>query len=183
MLIQKLKNEEKHADCTTSETGQITDNQLMKSVVISVVSILTCLLLLVGLTWCWFSDDVSSEMTITAGSFDVDINITINGAPDKAVLPCSVNTCEYKLENNQTYMVTIHHAGTAQSGFCHVYACVPDNTGVTHYVTPNIPKQNEEGNVGSCTFVITGFSSIKFVPSWGQPPEGANEIKDQIPTS
>ena len=51
-----------------------------KSLLLSVISLLLCFSMLIGTTWAWFTDSVTSgSNVITAGNLDIDVQYTLDG--------------------------------------------------------------------------------------------------------
>lgn len=173
---------------TTNEN--IADRAFVQSIAVSVVGILLCIVALCSATYAWFVADISSQNTISAAYFDLDVTVyditqivatqTVaegeNGTESQTtptlveVLPVSG---EYELKAGHSYqvMLTMSKAATASKGYCDVVVMANGAT----YRTETITNEGEK----SFQFVIQTESTIKiiFLPKWGeQPTEGVTTV-------
>ena len=74
---------------------KITEKAFSQSLIISVVSILLCLVALCSMTYAWFTTETSSSSnTLTSGSFDLDIIVSKvdDGAATASAIEAESNT-------------------------------------------------------------------------------------------
>ena len=94
---------------------KITEKAFSQSLIISVVSILLCLVALCSMTYAWFTaETTSSSNTLTSGSFDVTIAVS---KVENNVATASTGTIDpesntegkytYKLQQPGTYEITL----------------------------------------------------------------------------
>lgn len=80
---------------------KITEKAFSQSLIISVVSILLCLVALCSMTYAWFTaETTSSNNTLTSGSFDVTITVS---NVDDGVATASAIEAESNTEGKYTY--------------------------------------------------------------------------------
>jgi len=153
---------------------KITEKAFSQSLIISVVSILLCLVALCSMTYAWFTSETSSSSnTLMSGSFDVDI--TISKVEDD-VATASENRIEvsadgsYLLADPGTYTVTLQPTGEATvKGYCIVTIDGKDyKTGVIYnaemvddtYKNPTAPLKFQIDTDEADT-------TVKFEAHWG----------------
>ena len=95
---------------------KITEKAFSQSLIISVVSILLCLVTLCSMTYAWFTTETtSSSNTLTSGSFD--ITVSVKAQDDTLVTPTADG--KYILTSGEEYTVTLEPAQTATvKGYC-----------------------------------------------------------------
>ena len=95
---------------------KITEKAFSQSLIISVVSILLCLVTLCSMTYAWFTTETtSSSNTLTSGSFD--ITVSVKAQDDTLVTPTADG--KYILTSADEYTVTLEPAQTATvKGYC-----------------------------------------------------------------
>ncbi len=94
---------------------KITEKAFSQSLIISVVSILLCLVVLCSMTYAWFTaETTSSSNTLTSGSFD--ITVSMKDEDGTLVMP---EDGKYKLAQGKKYTVTLKPTQTATvKGYC-----------------------------------------------------------------
>ena len=100
---------------------KITEKAFSQSMIISVVSILLCLVALCSMTYAWFtSDTTSGNNTLKAGSFDVKVDIVnANDGVSTASETVLFEDGKYKLTKADTYTVILSTtADTTVKGYC-----------------------------------------------------------------
>lgn len=95
---------------------KITEKAFSQSLIISVVSILLCLVALCSMTYAWFTGSTSSgNNTLVSGSFDV--RVSVKAQDDTLVTPTADG--KYILTSGEEYTVTLEPAQTATvKGYC-----------------------------------------------------------------
>lgn len=98
----------------TPKHSKSTDENIMRLLLPSFVGIILCMVCLAGSTWAWFSTSVqTSPQTITAGNYDIKVDISPDPAPAEGG--------GYSLEPYHSYTVTLTASGTAPSGgYCKI---------------------------------------------------------------
>ena len=94
---------------------KITEKSFSQSLIISMVSILLCLVALCSITFAWFVGSTSSSNnTLVSGSFDV--TVSVKAQDDTLVTPIDG---KYNLTPGQKYTVTLEPTQTATvKGYC-----------------------------------------------------------------
>ena len=94
---------------------KITEKAFSQSLIISVVSILLCLVALCSMTYAWFTGSTSSgNNTLVSGSFD--ITVSVKAQDNTLVTPIDG---KYKLTPGKKYTVTLEPTQTATvKGYC-----------------------------------------------------------------
>lgn len=147
------------------DTKKLTDKAFSRLLLISVLSILVCIVCLCSATWAWFSAGTSSAgNTISSGKFalDVEIEDSTSVAVDLTESANGTYTCTLG-DADTTYTVTVRISAdsTATKGFCTV------KVGDESYYTVSI---NE--TMSSLTFYIQPTEAnmtVTFVSVWGFP--------------
>lgn len=156
-------------------SGKVSEAALSRSIAVSVIGILLCMICLVGTTWAWYSLSVesgSSDMTGANFDFTVVVTKTVEtngetggtGTTEPTVTTVEPDNGYYTVGNgeNAIYRVTLTEDGnnTTKNGFCLITVNGSDtNAGTPFYVT--IPE------AGHITLTITGQHSLKFTPVLG----------------
>ena len=89
----------------TSNDEKISEKAFSQSIIISVVSILLCIVMLCSLTYAWFTSETSSSSnTLMSGTFDVTINVykVIDGVATTSTIEAESNN-EGKYSNTLEY--------------------------------------------------------------------------------
>ena len=99
-----------------SKDEKITEKAFSQSLIISVVSILLCLVALCSMTYAWFSGETKSgNNTLVAGSFDVSVSVETEANVDLKPLEDG----NYKFESPGTYTVKLSPTDSATvKGYC-----------------------------------------------------------------
>lgn len=100
---------------------KITEKAFSQSLIISVLSILLCLVTLCSMTYAWFTaETTSSSNTLTSGSFDVDVNIVkADGVSATASEAVVFADGKYTLTESGIYTVTLKPTADATvKGYC-----------------------------------------------------------------
>ncbi len=130
----------------------------------SLLTICACTFCLCGMSWAWFSDSTSSNLSpIKSATYEV--TVTEN---NQQLQPADGI---YKIHTapNVEYTIFIEATGTAGKGYCVI------NLYDTTYYTEDIP------NDGTFTFTFTGSKNceLSICPLWGSyKPEGKNVIQN-----
>lgn len=162
---------------TTDE--KITEKAFSQSIIISVVSILLCIVMLCSLTYAWFSEDVSSNTNkLAAGHFSVTVDSVIRNedggiatANEESVLPDSSGV--YNLAKG-TYTVTLQLTGeTTVKGYCVV---VIDDKEYRTEVIVNEQTKNEVYHTPNAPFtfkikITEAEATVKIESRWGVPAD------------
>lgn len=164
-------------------TENIADKAFMQSIVVSVLGIVLCIVALCSATYAWFVADISSQNTISAAFFDLDVQVVQmpqsssiqtaavdEGEPAGSEPPATpapkvmtLNNGEYLLEAGYTYRVTltIPAAVTASKGYCDIFELAKGGIYRTEYIE----------NSGEKTFCFDIVANeqlrVVFVPKWG----------------
>ena len=156
---------------------KITEKAFSQSLIISVVSILLCLVALCSMTYAWFTaETTSSSNTLTSGSFDVTIAVSevedgVATTSAGTIYPVS-NTegkYTYKLQPG-TYEITLKLKDTATvKGHCvvtigtateqHTAAIIGDNTTNVENLAKTDPFKFK--------ITVTEETTVVLEPRWG----------------
>ena len=156
-------------DC---KDGKITEKAFSQSMIVSIASILLCIVMLCSLTYAWFNTGISSEKNkLEAGHFGIDIVSVILEETDIEVLPDDAGI--YTLEAEKTYKITLNPTvESTVKGYCLVLVngaeyrtdvIVNENTVSEAYPIPNAPFE---------FYIHTGEeSNVQIVARWGVPAD------------
>ena len=151
---------------------KITEKAFLQSTIISIVSILMCVVMLCSLTYAWFNESVqSSSNSITAGHFTAKVVSVVRTADKQAVSPNDSGI--YVLETGE-YAITLNVTDeTTSRGYCVV--TINDTVYCTEAIVNNRTK-NEIYNRVSAPFVfrirVTESSAdVKIESRWGIPAD------------
>ena len=153
---------------------KITDKAFSQSIIISVVSILLCIVMLCSLTYAWFTSETSSSSnTLMSGSFDV--KITVSKLEDGVA---SANAIEAESNNEGKYTYKLL-PGTYEISL----ALTEDSTVKGHcVVTIGIDTQHTDAIIGANTanvenaamtdpfkfkITVTAETTVFLEPRWG----------------
>ena len=142
----------------TPKHSKSTDENIMWLLLPSFVGIILCMVCLAGSTWAWFSASVqTSPQTITAGNYDIKVDISPDPAPAEGGV--------YSLEPYQSYTVTLTASGTAPSGgYCKIEGGV----------APLYTTQLKPGNALTFTLSPETTADYTFTAVWGNYSGVAN---------
>ena len=95
---------------------RITEKAFSQSLIISVISILLCLVALCSMTYAWFTaEKTSSSNTLTSGSFDIAVSVK----NENGTLVTPTADGKYILTSGEEYTVTLEPTQTATvKGYC-----------------------------------------------------------------
>ncbi len=156
-----MKQKKLHIEDTPSAQNrtEMTDISFYRLLFPSILGIIICTVCLAGLTWAWFSSNVtSSATTITAANFEVTTTVKVDGGGD--VAPSSEGV--YTLSSGE-YEVTLTASGTASTGYCKVIL-----DGQKYYV--QLFPTPADGKPNTITFSVNvgpEGSSLDIKYSWG----------------
>ena len=137
---------------------KITEKAFSQSLIISVVSILLCLVALCSVTWAWFSKDVtSSSNTIKTGSCIVTVSVMNEGSE---MDPKADTECTYSFEANKSYVIKITSNGSAESSYCKLII------GGQDFYTEQV-STSEPNNTISFTLAFDAPTEVEIITRWG----------------
>ncbi|MBQ9805312.1 MAG: hypothetical protein IJW49_02220 [Clostridia bacterium] len=157
---------------------KITEKAFSQSLIISVVSILLCLVALCSMTYAWFTSETSSSSnTLMSGSFDVTIavskienNVATASTVELEEDPTQAGRYICTLENG-TYEISLTLTpGSTVKGHCvvtinggeeqHTAAIIGENTA-------NVDETVMETNPFKFKITVTGTTKVTLEPRWG----------------
>ena len=157
---------------------KITEKAFSQSLIISVVSILLCLVALCSMTYAWFTGSTSSgNNTLTSGSFDVTVSISkTDGDVSTASIPVVFADGKYTLTEAGTYTVTLTPTDdTTVKGYCVV--TINEETAKsqrTIVITNDKTESTEYTKNAPFTFKIVTTESntvVEIEAHWGVPAD------------
>lgn len=159
----------------TTSDEKISEKAFSQSIIISIVSILLCIVMLCSLTYAWFTSETSSgSNTLMSGTFDVTINVykVIDGVATTSTIEAESNSegmYSYTLEPG-TYEISLTLTdGSTVKGHCIVTI---GNTVAQHtaaIVGTNTANIENEHITDPFTFQIkvTENTTVTLEPRWG----------------
>ncbi len=147
--------------------AKVSDKSFSRIMFFSVFGILICGICLAGLTWAWFSSNVTSTANhITAADFSVRVEVKQS---ESVIVPENENG-SYKL-NSGDYTVTVTAGGSATTGYCKV------TLDQISYHTVQLYPTGGDGRPQSVTFTVnaSGDSDLTITPQWGTYAKPENE--------
>ncbi len=148
---------------------KIGEKVIVVRMILTVISIVTCLIMMSLTAFAYFSCNVTSDSNrINTANFETKVSINVTSSNGESV---TVNTSNYKfhwaeLKANTKYFITLQHAekSTAKTGFVIITADKCDNK----YHTQQLGKDGN-GNTEIISFTITPDNNTKitFVSHWG----------------
>ena len=170
----------------TSNNEKITEKAFSQSLLVSLFSILLCLVLLCSMTYAWFTDGTSSNCnTLKSASFWLEKPVVVR--TDEEIAPASEitvtevagekGTYTCTLPTNGTYLVTLNCGASTAKGHC-----VVKINGQEKKTAAIIGTETANGQI-SCPFTFqietsTENVEIVFQAVWGVIAE-PNIEKDQ----
>jgi len=144
---------------------KITEKAFTQSLVISVVSILLCIVALCSITFAWFTGSTTSNSnTLSTGNFDLNASVIYNGEKINTVKLDDKITCT--LADAGTYEITLSMTDDSTvKGFCLVSY---NSSGAQ---TESIIKEGDDVT-NPFTFKITTTEAntvVTFESKWGSP--------------
>ena len=163
---------------------KITEKAFSQSLIISVLSILLCIVVLCSMTYAWFNGEIkSSGNTITSGCFDIKVDIAnandgVSTASEKVVFADG----KYRLIEKGVYTVSLEPSENATvKGYCIV--TIDNNVYKTNVILDeDMVDEIYTKKTAPLTFKIVTEKAdtiVTFEPHWGvvdKPdiPEKAN---------
>ena len=151
----------------TPETEKVTDKAFTHGLLVSVFSILLCIVALCSMTYAWFSAGISSGVnTLEGGRFALDVTV-INNADGTDVVLTETENGGYKCtlaEGEYTVTLKMTDDTTASKGFCDIKI---DLNEVFH--TSPVSKDETIGHdpLSFTVKIVDESVSVTFVPKWG----------------
>ena len=150
---------------------KISEKVFSQTLIVSVLSILICLVALSSMTYAWFTSDVSSSNnTLTSGSFQLDVSVKDENGADVVPLGVDQRGSSFKLGVG-SYRVELKMTDASTvKGFCVV------SVGDERKQTVGIARGNEASALHTdrltFTLVITEQDTVvEFVSEWGVPAQ------------
>ena len=145
---------------------KLTDKAFTHNLIISVVSIVLCLIVLCSATYAWFvSETTSTGNTLISGSFDIEVSV-INTADASMVTVTEEQDGTWSCTLLPgSYTVTLNRVtGSTSNGYCYV------TVGANGTAQPSdmILDSATEGEPDfTFTITVTEDTPIKLEPMWG----------------
>ena len=156
---------------------KITEKAFSQGLLISVLSILLCIVALCSITYAWFTGGTSSNSNkLTSGSFDVSVSVIKTSGADGTLIENSVamialDDGSYKLSMPGTYTVTLTPSDDATvKGYCIV--TIDTNKVYRTDVILDSEMVDESYTEATAPFTFTIVvdkidTVVKFEPHWG----------------
>lgn len=145
-----------------------------QGLIISVISILLCIVMLCSVTYAWYSEEANAgNNIITSGNFSLDATVTyINPQTSEAVTVAVDNLSNGSMrcvleKKGITYTVVLSMTDMANvKGYCAI--SISDNV---DKITETMSKDPEIGADTLCFTITTAEDStiVSFTPKWGCP--------------
>ena len=153
-----------------------TSDSMVRILLPSILGAVLCSFMLVGTSWAWFSDGVSSgPQTIQSANFGADVTVACLTDTDEVVVS---DAGVYSLKAGEAYSVSFETSGTASKGFCTMTYHEADVS------TENVEKMStsvmESGDVLSFTFIPQEDTECLFNASWGEPQNMTRSVSNTI---
>ena len=156
---------------------KITEKAFLQSLIISVVSILLCIVALCSVTYAWFTDEMTSgSNTLMSGFFDVTVNIV--KTDDNAATASEAVMLEngkYTLTEAGTYTVTLTPTNeTTVKGYCIVTVNGKDEYRTKVIVCEKAINEVYTESNAPFSFTITTDEAntvVEIVAYWGIPAD------------
>lgn len=133
----------------------------------SILGAVLCSFMMVGTSWAWFSDDVSTgSYTIQTANFGADVTVSCLTETDEVAVS---DTGVYSLKAREAYSVSFETSGIASKGFCTMTYHEADQS--TEAVEKMSTSVMESGDVISFTFIPQEDTECLFNASWGEPQD------------
>lgn len=161
---------------------EVADRSFFRSLFLSVLSIVVCMICLVSATWAWVSDSIENKGgVIQTANYDIEVTVTEKTVTVNDVMTTDAAAADtdgnvvtgqgknYQLQGNTEYMITLKAAGTATTGYCVV------TVGDTVYHTAQIHPEDTL----SFYLIPAADSNVSFAAQWGTY-SGEPEITENI---
>lgn len=155
-----------------SKDEKLTERAFSQGLVISVVSILLCLVALCSMTYAWFtSETTSNSNTLISGCFDIRVNIAnVNDGVSTASETVVFADGKYKLTEAGTYTVSLEPSENATvKGYCIV--TIDNNVYKTNVILDeDMVDESYTTKTAPLTFTIVTENAdtiVTFEPHWG----------------
>lgn len=135
---------------------KITEKAFSQSLIISVVSILLCLVALCSVTWAWFSSEISSSSSDIKSAY-CDVNVTVVSEDSKLE---SIGG-KYSFLKDKAYKIQISATGTAETAYC-----ILKIDGVDYY-TAQIPTQTIDNYIVFTLQFEAEVTEVEIITRWG----------------
>lgn len=136
-------------------SGKVSEAALSRSIAVSVIGILLCMICLVGTTWAWYSLSVESGNNEMTGA-NIDFRVAITE-------PFEATDGVYTFAGGlHTVTLTKVEGCTATKGFCKVEATKNGEVDTIYYIV-------DFTNADSINFTVTGSGTLKLIPMLGTP--------------
>ena len=154
-------------DMFSSDGEKLTEKAFSHNLLISVVSILMCVVALCSITYAWFTTNVSSgENVIESSRFSLDVTVSDgNGTPISITdNDDGTFTCNFERTGEYTVVLQMTADTTASKGYCEF---IIDS--MEKKQTTSISKDAAIGvDPFTVTFEVTSENTaVVFVPKWG----------------
>ena len=144
----------------------LSEKAFVQSMVISVLSILLCIVCLCTMTWAWFGENVSSaSATIKTGNCIVNVVVSYTDGENVVELTPDILGA-YELKKDIDYTVAISVSGTASSAYCRFAA-----NGNENYT-----QQIATGSQMTFTMKFTEDTTVILDKYWGESSRETREI-------
>ena len=150
----------------SADKEKLTEKAFVRSIIVSVLSILLCMTALCSTTWAWYSKNISSTSnTVYAANCDMSISVQRIVGEDYFYVEKSDGRYQLKnLEKGVKYKISLKAVGNANSA----YAIINYNGGT--YYTDQFKVFSDSSTADEFTFILS-FSeeniSIEIYPCWG----------------
>ena len=151
---------------------KITEKVFLQSIIVSIISILLCIIMLCSLTYAWFSTETDSgNNVITSANFSLDVSVSeTDSAAPVAIEELSDGSIKCTLaKKNTTYTVLLSMTDEANAkGYC-AFKIGSDVNEVTEPMSKDAAIGKRELSFTIATSDEDAAAVVIFTPKWGYP--------------
>ena len=151
--------------------ARVADKSIYRLLLPSVIGMMLCMVFLAGMTWAWFTANVSaSTQAIVTAHYDVAVLIN-----DEEI---STKNGQYTLTSGAN-TVKLTAVGNASTGYCKI---ILNGNAESLYYTPQFPNPKGPSPVTAFTFTIkvSTDTQMTVIPVWGTYAASDKSILDSL---
>lgn len=142
--------------------NKLTDKAFSRLVIMSVFSILVCIVCLCATTWAWFAESLPSNNNVIVAASDCAISVVVEKEETEVTTANITNASTVELEGGATYTVTVSLPKDSASGYLVI------STDSAEYYTEYIERHGEaEAKVINFELSVAQTQNVTFTAKWG----------------